>query len=1498
MKPLIYLTNIHRFFSSCEKFSKLFFVFLLVFASTQLHAYLSINDVRINDGSGHKDIIYDDEHPNITVIATLTNDGPSYAYKRWWSTAYIVDGDPSSCKVINNSDKGLSGFQTMQHTIDDITYGSNSEKDAFLASLPMGKHKVTFKVSGSINACTAEDASPGFTITVERRCVSKCKFFDCQHLYIGGNIGRNPNYAEVTVTGTATFTGTEFSTGNENNNPTLAIGPYKGNITLYWWDYDMRTLGTGIGSKSPIYYIQNGSVTSAPIPQNPSSFEFKTDRLSGGTANQKTGEIYLLPEPGGSKPNKILSILSPDSNGVFSLNKQSPQLNFTTNTDDKAYASDMAIDADGNAYLLVRDSSSGINYRLLKINPQDWSYDFVQLQNNIDISNDNKIWGMAFLNGKLYAAEEISPPRIHAIDPIKGGKTEFGTVTMKTGSSPYGYGIDDIASCQTASAITGKVYLDKNGDGKIDSNDQENGKYQVVSNVVVEIYDSMTNKPLGFQTTNSFGEYSFLVELQKTYYIRLRQPQVNGANTHQTWASGGEFEWKSDIGIGSNGINKVTPACYNNGAQIQDSPQTLTSYSGKEWKRRYVQDCYGAKANGIDPSEDGIKNANYYTTVIMETDLSVAHADFALASVDRSDTPNGKIGNTTYNFGEAAHVFISNAAYLGDKIDSDINSFTGSATNDDAINAKGDDNSGSKRNDDDGIEVKEANNSDPNAFTTIQGKEFINGNLYTFRVKVPSDKNYLNAWANFVNTDTLTKYTFVNTYNNAEAGRFITNSVVNNDGNYTNLVYKDGYLEFNYTIPDTYYTNEKFNDNNTTKAYMRFRYSNTSIDDMNFQDPPRGDVYWNTKPWAIDGEVEDYMIYYHYIPRPNYVPANLTVVNENFDKASGDKFNVNDHALTGLFTQIADKPFKAKIVAHNDGVILEQFAGNVTVIVDFVENNLSAPMCDPEYMPILQRLGNVNLSENNKNEVVKTMSNTILNPVTKDGTFMLTYYYSDYNGSYNTTTCSDTFALRPATFKIDGLSGNLIGRKVENGTIKALGHNNNVTLNYNQNANKITHKNSTLVPYSPDCNTTEFNITVSNAALQVNTTNFKKGESNISILYENIGAISTSFMDSNWTQVDNYYPNNIHDCIPNSSSNNHSTSDQYKGRVGCDIALDTMLKFIPKTFKSSIGISNFDNTYTYLSNNNSMYANIFVDISALLYDDTIATNYHQNCFAGNVDYKIELINENLTDWDNRSNVTQRIKYFTTTSTANVTNSINEIAYLFTSQGNFTNGTANTAFGFNFGRPQIEKPFTVAYDDFNVTSIKDDNGVAGAGVEDGGGNANLYYGRTHSKFPIYSVYGNETNATIYYEIYCSNCNKTRYTNGMKLDGEYPSWYINTAHNAERAGNVTRFEANTTGVFLRRDTLSNTDKNSSFDVTSGSEILGVIKKPSIKYTPYDTKIKMAPHSWLVNEPEFEVIFEGDGGSWAGYGQSNINGTTNKTGRIIQSNASKNIDIRIDW
>ncbi|MDR1285461.1 MAG: hypothetical protein LBJ88_04590 [Campylobacteraceae bacterium] len=1311
---------------------------------------------------------------------------------------------------------------------------------------------------------------------------------------------------------------TMYKLKSESGDPlhTIALGPYGGPdgvLTMYHWDY-ARIWGLGrsdsvtfvhknqaLPDNNKLKYLVTGG-TSTPtdaqaliIPESGTTGGISYGSWSGGEVNQKSGEIYFS----GSE-NTVINAEGTGNARVMIFNpiaktyKRSGGLKPATLSDGlkAALSSDMAIDADGNFYQLTVGSNL---IWLIKIekgeNGVPWVYKKVkQLTNPVTLSS---IWGMAFLNGKLYYVDDGDKDHIYVANPLTGSVRQVyndqipskHTAGLNSDGIFYYPQVDnfDFASCQMAPVITGKVFLDKDGDGVVDPKAAEKAN-EVVSGIVVQVYSEKNNKFLGEVVTGGDGEYNLMIpEVSGRLYVRLKQPRIaSSGNTHQTWASGGEYEWSG--GTYGAGKNTITPVCHNGINKItQETVEGPDSglYVGDK-KYYYTTSCDGAKADGIDGSDDSISVANYYTIIDMQTDRASMRADFALAPVDRHDAPT----TNGYNFGNASHYRAKNSVFLGHDINNDVD-FDPTPFTTDNVNANGDDNAG--KNDERSVEVKQTNNNTAQ-FKTVQDYLFTNGETYTFRVKTLTPEIHLQGWISFANKAILDGRTF----SNDNGGKFVHNSISSNNGTYyikDRATYNSTgkYLEFNYTVPDTQYINTA--NKNITKAYMRFRYTSNANGELWHRDPPRLNSHWDTHRWAFDGEVEDYMVQYQYTIKPKYVPANLTVVNQNFGNGTVS-FEPSDHNKIGLFTQITNKLFSVKIVAHNNGTVLGAFEGNVTAIIDFVEYKDNTFTCDTNIKVLKPKIANITMLPS---ETIKGFSTTLDN-ATERGTFRVTYYYSN-TSTVNKTTCSDAFAVRPATFRLNSLSDNLIGGKVESGTIEALSGN-IVATSYNQTANKVTHQNSTLIP-AATCDPA-FNTTVPNSALQINTTNFINGKSNVNMSYNNIGRMNTTFVDSNWTKVDNDHSSNVYDCIPNSSTNTHNMIDPYMGRVGCDIALDETLTFVPKGFSNSFAVSNFIGNYTYLSNNLSMAAKINMAISAILYDDSTATNYHQNCFARDIKYTVQFKNNNPLDWDNRSNATQRIGYLANTAIANITSQNNGSVNLITTQGNFTNGTVNPNLVFNFGRYSNENPFTVAYTDFNITTVKDEDDVSGSGIQSGDGNVSFYLARVQSKQGRYTVnqYENATNATIYYEVYCLGCNLERYTAAIILDADHPFWYINKNHDAINAGNVTSFQKDTNKAILIRNSETNVDKYSSFDIADGSELLGV-RKVTLQ-TPLLVKINMESPTWLEGNSTFEVYFQGDGGDWAGYGRANIDGgdNDNKTGRVITENPGGSQDIRMDW
>ncbi|MDR1461159.1 MAG: hypothetical protein LBI78_05890, partial [Campylobacteraceae bacterium] len=467
---------------------------------------------------------------------------------------------------------------------------------------------------------------------------------------------------------------------------TIALGPFakeNGILTMFHWDWS--SLGGG-----KVRYIYNGG-TPNPIKDGNGLFtvEFhgstSFDYWSGGEVNQITGQIYFtggeLQDLNTDNNNFRMMLATPITSGNAVSFTKSGKIEPKTESDriqgsnanyNGYVASDMAIDADGNAYLLVGiddeppfGSSGGDYFWIVKVEPSttgNWKYSRIKKIENLQ---GTLTYGMSFLNGKLYAATHLGS-NLYEIDPLLGTYKDQGSLTGSSKKKAL-----DLATCQVATAITGKVYLDYDGDGVI------RGDEPGIPNVVVAIYNKNGNY-LGNQLTSGDGSYSFLSNdvgrSDSVLYIRLQQPQYNSANTRQTWASGGNYSWTGVNGI--RGTNTAEPACYNNATNKHLVVNATNSPYPNQHKYYYGITCYGANENGIDvstPTNLGVTNgklngAAFYTKITMPTDRANVRADFALAPVDRSDAPQGTISSKSYNFGKTSHTRTKDAVFLGHNI--------------------------------------------------------------------------------------------------------------------------------------------------------------------------------------------------------------------------------------------------------------------------------------------------------------------------------------------------------------------------------------------------------------------------------------------------------------------------------------------------------------------------------------------------------------------------------------------------------------------------------------------------------------------------------------------------------------------------------------------------------------------------------------------------------------------------------------------------------------
>lgn len=1437
--------------------SKIFFSFLAFFFSTNLYADLVINHVIINPSNGDNGVAYFSQNERARYegifgaikfqISATTKQTGAVNTRYWRSTYFRIHNSTWSSAWIqmNHANRDTAGTHTVTHEITT----------AQVSQIPTihGAYDVSFIAMNTDTNVSSSIRSPEFTLsnglvigdTADISFINSAykstnkAVFDCNTIYFGSaRVGKinsihpdvAPNNQQVDIS--EIYRSRQRDGDNVNNGGpagdergrlfrTIALGPLgepNGTISMFGWYWGEWTTPSTNKYRDPSYVSNNTGVLK--YLNLPADFPRATrvgaagNCWSGGEVNQMSGEIYFsgcedanLNSAGGQ-----YMIYNPVTNKFVKSGRVQPASasdEVMASTGANYIGSDMAIDAEGNFYSLIYTRQSRYWY-LARIvpgtNPSggDWKYNKVGTIGPVTGPSQAslELWGMAFLNGKLYTT---FVDQFYEFDPLSG-KTKY------KGNFHDNADVRDLATCQVAPIIRGKIYFDANGDGILTPEEKSaNG----IENITIQLYGGSGNL-LSEQTTGGSGEFSFIVPVEHgtatTYYVRVKQPQLNGANIHQTWANGGSYAYNGTLG----GTNTVTPVCHN-GINQFNNMIISGKYSGQTYKT-YDTFCNGARSDGIDGSTDGTILANYYSKIEMTTDRAVAHSDFAFAPSDRSDSPA--------SFKDVSHIVTTNGIFLGKGVSVDNRSKLSPRANEDDF--------------DDGILVKEAENASEN-FKDLQEYKFQNKKEYTFRVFANSTTDgqigYLHGWMSLKNSANTTTNDYNDGLKIADGIQIVTNN--------------SSYYDFNYTIPDKAIVNNS--NGNQSNAFFRFRYSRNNMSNLNAASPDKGSALANTQPWVIDGEVEDYMATYFYKHIPPKPTGNLTIVNNDFLGSKITNENKN------LYMRISGLDFKVKIVYTDEN-------GNLKI----PENGLTAKIM----------LGDKIIKDNLS--IVKNIQELEIkdfNLATKDIKFDLKYWLSASSANVVNST-SNSFTVRPSSFKInvEKKSSKLIGGQNQNITILAIDHNeNNATKGYNQNfASLITTK--TLDKCNGRFKTTEFIEAFPN---------FNNGTTIGNITYNNVGIIKYDIKDSKWA---------TNNCIQNSSISNTSS-----GKSGCDIVGNLTLEFIPKEFKGDLSLKNFnDGEFTYLSNNKPMIATADVDISALLANGGVATNYHQGCYSNDINWRLAIEN-NPDDWKHIQDATNIIKYFEIDSSKAKLdkNSSGSIAIIDTNKDNFEDGIAeNLEIGFNFDRTANTpmNPFTIGGKHFNIIQIQDNDTNSSVYKYDNQSNAKFYYGRVYSTnyrgvSPI--------EATMRYEGYCGiGCNMVTYNSleASEKNPDEPSWYINSNHGSLMEGNVTSLTPSINDNIL----ITN---DASQNIASGKETRPKLELKSGIHPPYDDNININTQSWLlydsknanINFNTFKVEFIGDGGGWAGDGQV---ADGNNTGRVIDKDASNTSQRNIDW
>ncbi|MCL1923795.1 MAG: Ig-like domain-containing protein [Propionibacteriaceae bacterium] len=420
-----------------------------------------------------------------------------------------------------------------------------------------------------------------------------------------------------------TVTMTRIGERSGENLSTLAVdGSRQARISkdnlYYMWAWDGRKIFRVPEDSNTAEWIE--------VPAPSATYQWAGGGWSGGEVIQNTGELFLSGNEGyrlstaancqntTSTEAFVMMIFNPETKNWRASGKICPQTPSDAVTHDNSnggrVASDMALDGAGNAYILVQEGSDSTKRAtLMRVVPAPasspnipWTYN--KVKSGIPLGNQYMAWGMAFHNGKLYAGREWYDTYYDIINPLSGERQAF--------QGPTNLWVQDFAATQTAMVIDGKIYNDKNGNGRIDAGEEG------AAGIKVAIYQLINGNYVlqGSLDTDASGSYSALLPGKGDYVVRVVQPQISGINAVQTWAKG---EYLSE----SDGIDSTTPVCWNEGGSVGDIDFDGPCFGAK--KMPAADPVLGAVGSTADPSTFAI-----YTTARVQSVRDVAEADFGI----------------------------------------------------------------------------------------------------------------------------------------------------------------------------------------------------------------------------------------------------------------------------------------------------------------------------------------------------------------------------------------------------------------------------------------------------------------------------------------------------------------------------------------------------------------------------------------------------------------------------------------------------------------------------------------------------------------------------------------------------------------------------------------------------------------------------------------------------------------------------------------------------
>jgi len=363
--------------------------------------------------------------------------------------------------------------------------------------------------------------------------------------------------------------------------------------------------------------------------------------------------------------------------------------------------------------------------------------------------------------------------------------------------------------------------------------------------------------------------------------------------------------------------------------------------------------------------------------------------------------------------------------------------------------------------------------------------------------------------------------------------------------------------------------------------------------------------------------------------------------------------------------------------------------------------------------------------------------------------------------------------------------------------------------------------------------------------------------------------------------------------------NPFALADAADGTSSAALLIPTYTKrfrVIPDHFKVTYSVKNDnDSPYlTFIADINSMASYIDMHIEAQNTKNQVTTRYEDKGYAFDTNLIVQnhIVTQNsmdpkvsfLRDFDKTLKKDLSIK-------SDGTPLINNFAV---KNIEFKQGVFEDIIKMNFTRAadKAMEPIELFTDKL---FIKETNGISGflvEGTEDKqplSPSVKHYYGRVHAPSPQ-TIAGTVMDSKIYYEVYCKNCDKSRFnlaSNRSSIDSVY--WYIlnRSVFSTLLTDPLHNFD------FIRFADDDGINSSSYKSCTDDFEIYTI----KIKEAPYKNKVYYKSYPYLmynkfnpaVTEHAYDVIFTNQNHDWAGEGER---------GKVVDTNISKISNTSLDW